>query len=184
MGEMKELIPEMIEVFEQSREHLDTLRDGQFANLGREIIASDAVALDDGRGGMLYEEWDTFEWLSDEERNSLSFLFSSEELSRNFTWIVSGTEDRTLTAVLFEQGGGSRFERIEVWHGEEGWLFRMSDMHDLYSLDLGGGYTLWVYTVRGPASLPFLSIPVTAPLIESLTPKSQVFYHSGRYRYE
>jgi len=29
-----------------------------------------------------------------------------------------------------------------------------------------------------------VSIPVTAPLIESLTPKSQVFYHSGRYRYE
>jgi len=34
----------------------------------------------------------------------------------------------------------------------------------------------------GAAAL--LSTPLTAPMIQSLTPKSQVFYHTDRYRYE
>jgi len=142
---MRELIPEMIEIFELSREHLDILRDGQFTNLDRDVWVSIA-----------FEEWDVFEWFTDEERNALAFLFTSEELSRNFIWIYSWRETPTLTAVLFEQGGGGRFDRIEIWHGESEYFdLRIHIMHSSYSVYLGDGYTLWVYTVRGPASIPF-----------------------------
>jgi len=156
MRQMQQMIPEIVEDFELSREHLDVLRNGNFANINREVEASQSLHINYGRGAIPHSKWGAIEWITDEERNALTFLFTSEELNRNFEWIYSGVRNGALTAVLFEQGGPPNFQRIEIWYGEEGWLFPRSDMDLSESVYLGDGYTLWIYTVRGPASIPFL----------------------------
>jgi len=149
MREMKERIPEMIEVFERSREHLDVLRDGGFVNFGRaEISGMMFISYDNGRRGFAYEEWDRIEWLTDEEKEAIRFLFTSEELSHNFTWVCSYAENGTMRAE-HQQTGGRFSDNIEIWYGESRWFdAQRATMRDSYTVDLGDGYTLWIYTLR------------------------------------
>jgi len=150
MRQMKQDIPEMIEIFEQSKEYLDILRNGNFVSFDRRVEANYGLIIEYGRGGVPYDEWDTIEWLSAEERDAILFLFTSDELNRNFMWIVSDMEEPTLRATLYMRGSGNRTDNIEIWHGEGTYLnSRRVGMQDSYSRDLGDRYTLWVYTERG-----------------------------------
>ena len=154
MREMMRQVPEAIEVFEQSREHLEILRTGGFVE--RELSAhvfhdglGIAFGTSEGGGGVMYEEWYTLEWLSDEERNAIVFLLTSEELSMNFVMIESTIDAGNIVAALYSQFGGHRGNFIEIWHGEhEELIRRINPMRDSYSRYLGDGWTLWVYTVR------------------------------------
>jgi len=49
--EMQELIPEMIEIFELSRVYLDSLRDGNFANLGTTVAVNNQLIIGSDMGG-------------------------------------------------------------------------------------------------------------------------------------
>jgi len=150
MREMKERIPEIIEIFELSKGHLDVLRDSEFVNVGRaEISGRMSISYDNGRRGFAYEEWDRIEWITDEEKDSIVFLFTSEDLSHNFTWICSYAENGTMRAEL-QQTGGRFSDNIEIWYGESRWFdAQRATMRDSYTVDLGDGYTLWIYTIRG-----------------------------------
>ena len=145
MSQMRQDIPEMIEIFEQSKEYLEILRNGQLANLGRSASANSGLFISYGGGGVPYERWDSIEWLSYEEREAILFLLRSEELSRNFTGVGSPTGNGVLVAGLYRGGSGSRTEHIEIRYGGEP---DMAFMRDSHTVDLGDGYTLWVYTRR------------------------------------
>ena len=113
MREMKELIPEMVEIFEQSQDRLETLRNGNFANLGTGVGSTSILYISYGvHGGIPYEEWSQVEWLTDEEREDLLFLFTGKELSRNFTQVNSGTTDGSLVAVIYQRGSGRYSDNI------------------------------------------------------------------------
>ena len=151
MRRMMRDVPEVIEVFEQSREQLEILRTGGFGE--REVrvnyfIAEGLSMFERGRWVFL-EDWHTIEWLSEQEKEAIVFLLTDEELSNNFSYIDNlmverdGGSVRTMIATP-QLGGHIRGERIAIWYGEAELKF----MQDSYSRDLGGGWTLWVYTVR------------------------------------
>ena len=152
MRGMMRQVPEAIEMFEQSREHLEVLRTGGFAE--RELWVFENLVIHfgttEGGGGVRYENWYTLEWLSEEERDALVFLLTSEELSRNFVVIESTREAGSIVAALhWQRAGHVRGEFIEIWHGEHEVLRRrINPMRDSYSRDLGDGWVLWVYTTR------------------------------------
>jgi len=162
MRRMMRMVPEAVEVFEQSKEHLDVLRNGGFGE--RELwtrVSQDNISIvfgtSEGGGSIAYEDWHTLEWLSDEEREALVFLLSSAELSSNFEIITSrrvdvnrrGERVMGLVAAFYTSGGGTRQNAVEIMHGEGvlpiNWF---GPPRDSYSRYLGDGYTLWVYTVR------------------------------------
>ena len=152
MESMMQQVPEIIEVFEQSKEHLNVLRDGKFGS--RNVRANDALFINDGRGGVPYERWHTIGWLSEEEKEALVFLLTSEELSWNFVYIGSGMVEirrdervRVITATLYTQMG-PQSDNIEIWHGDASPTDGPVRIPSSYSRDLGDGWTLWVYTVR------------------------------------
>ena len=162
MREMRQLVPEMIEIFEQSREHLDVLRNGEFVNLGRAEISGDLfISYRNGRRGAPYEGWDTIEWLTDKEREAILFLMRSEELSHNFELIFSCAGGATLGAELYRNPPECIrvFDVIDIWYGEgENLRLRSHGVlfHGSYSVDLGSGYTLWAYTARAISPAPVI----------------------------
>ena len=146
MREMRAMIPEMIEIFEQSKEYLDVLRDGNFAYSGRGVGSNNGLIISYGTGGIPYEEWDTIEWLSDKERDALLFLYRSEELGRNFLQIGSPAREISIGAMIYRVGDGPRTNNIAIWHSGRP---RSAFIEDYYTVDLGDGYVLWIYTLRG-----------------------------------
>ena len=156
MENMMLQVPEAIEMFEQSREYLEVLRTSGFAE--RELSAhvfhdglGIAFGTTAGGGGVHYDEWYTLEWLSEQERNALVFLLTSEELSWNFVWIESTRETGSIVATLYYRAAPRRGDFIEIWHGEAdnlGFGTRIGPMRESYSRGLGDGWVLWVYTVR------------------------------------
>jgi len=156
---MNRHVPEMAEVFEQSREYLDVLRSGEFVNRGRAEINSDLfISYRDGRLGAPYEEWDTIGWLTYEEREAILFLMRSEEPGLNFLRIASDREDGTLIAELYRQPpeGARVADIMDIWYGE-GHRSRGSfygELHDSRPVNLGDGYTLWMHTIRTTSAVP------------------------------
>ena len=154
MRRMMRDVPEAIEVFEQSREHLETLRTGGFGE--RELwarIFSDGLGIafghSEGGGRIDYEEWHTLEWLAEEEGEALVYLLTSEELSRNFIRVASPVEPGVISATVYETGGGAVRDVIEIRHGGgEAFEFYNAVSRDSYIRDLGDGWMLWIYILR------------------------------------
>jgi len=170
---MQRDIPEIIEVFEQSREYLEILRNGQFANLGGSAGVNSGLVISYlESGGIPYERWDTIEWLSAEERGAILFLLRSEELSRNFTGIGTPTSDGVIVSTLYRSGGagGTAMTAIEILSpGIEPRERDFFDLTDSYIIDLGDGYSLWAYTTQaqgGSGAIIFLVfLPIIIPAI-------------------
>ena len=162
MRSMMRDVPEAVEVFEQSKERLEILRNGGFGE--RELWAGVyryglglEFGVSEGGGGADYEEWHTLEWLTEAEVEALVFLLTSDELSANFVRIgtrkIEIERDVWVTgmvAIFYEAAGGQIANIIEIWHGESisPDYIRPWAMRDSYSRNLGDGYTLWVYTIR------------------------------------
>ena len=138
---IKGYVPQAIEVFEQSKEQLDILRNGEFSEnaatvrLGEEGLY---IFFSGHSGTIEYEDWDTIEWLSEKEKNAILFLMCSEELQLNFTWIAISTD------FVFAEFFTYRRARLAIHHGEGGLV-----AHQSYTVDLGDGYTLWAYIMAG-----------------------------------
>jgi len=145
MRQMRRDIPEKVEVFEQSKEYLDMLRNGRFANLGGFAGVSDILFIHYlESGGIPYEEWDTIDWLSDEERDAILFLLRDVGLSRNFTQVNSGMKDGSIVAVIYQRGSGRYSDNAVIFHSDE----PDGRLHDSYTVALDDGYMLWIYTRR------------------------------------
>ena len=152
--ELRRYVPEVIEVFEQSREQLEILRTGGFGERVVEVhYFADGLSMDEGGRWVNLQYWHTLEWLSEEEIDALVFLMTSEELSMNFIHIGNGMRqvrggervqimEATLYWIL-----GPRGLYMEIWHGEYSpydlWMVRVESSYSVY---LGYGYTLWLFT--------------------------------------
>ena len=154
--ELRRYIPEVIEVFEQSREQLEILRTGGFGERVVEVhYFVDGLSMDEGGRWVNLQEWHTLEWLSEEEIDALVFLFTSEELSMNFISIESrmvetsiGEQVQRMVATLYWILG-PRGVFMEIWHGNVTpyclQFILITEVTSSYSVYLGDGYTLWLY---------------------------------------
>jgi len=153
MWTMRRMIPQAIRVFEQSRESLELLRDGGLAaNNGWADNHPNAVgigitySLGEDWKGIDYIDWHTIEWLSDEERDAIVFLLTSDELERNFVVVSS------MSATLYRRGMGLNTDvMVLLYPGAE--PREVPFMQDSYIKDLGNGYRLWFYTARSHRGL-------------------------------
>ena len=88
MRNMQARIPQTIEIFEQSREQFDTIANSEFVVNRAEVRRQEDVWVIWYRFRTVPLESEvTIEWLSNEEREALIYLVSSEELEYNFTRI-------------------------------------------------------------------------------------------------
>ena len=148
MRAMQRFIPQAVEIFEQSRESLETLRSGEFAanNAVAFYHPSGLIISCDYMGGVFYPDWYTIEWLSSEERDAIVFLLSSDELARNFVRVESSQ------AALNRVSGPVGDAMVILYPGvrpRSSWEFPF--MEDTYVIDLEDGYRLWLYTWQGPS---------------------------------
>ena len=148
-------IPQIERDFEQSRERLDILRNGEFAAQG---ASTSGVWLRYGeRIEVHFEDWHTIQWMTPEELDALlflSFLSEREELEHPFVSI--GTTSATISSS--GGGGGSAFRGVQILYPGENpqrlnfdglWISR-NDVEDytVYASDLGYGYTLQIYAAQ------------------------------------
>ena len=160
MERMKQQIPEVTEIFVQSREHLEVLRVGEFGarmasadSLGGRLTIGYEVGMIRVDGNwqqdlrfVRYEDWHTIEWLSEEEREALVFLLSSEELSRNFLRISGGLRTGCIRARVHDpEAEAGSF--MEIWHDTSPNPLWARSIRDSYSVSFELGYRLWIYTV-------------------------------------
>ena len=132
--DLQAYIPQAKEMFEQSREHLDVLVNGEFLNKDRWATAG---AL---RGG------DDLYWLEElpaQEVDALIFLLTGDKLERNFGIIRSDLGG--LGALIIHRGTAS----MEITHGGSSFGVFASHYGSRHRESLGGGYELWVYA-RAP----------------------------------
>ena len=139
----REYVPAVTRDFEHSRARLDLLRNGEFAAIhGRAGIYWIQYG-NEGRPGperqrVSFEDLHSIEALPQEERDAIAFLILGKELERSFN-SVSQT-----AAVLHSSTGGGLSERVIILYpGESMW--QLMHPYYYYSVDLGYGYTLWVY---------------------------------------
>ena len=138
MRNMQARIPQAIEIFEQSREQFDTLVNSELVARGVVVARAHVASWQASwRGGsVLLEDLDRIEWVSDEERDAIIFLVSSDELEYNFGAISSrGSRDSVIDvrAQLFQQGDAILLIRYRVPYRTE-----------INYIDLGDGYILWL----------------------------------------
>ena len=150
MRAMQRLIPQAVEVFEQSRASLRILRDGEFvANNALTFRLPDRLIIFcRDRGGVFYPDWywHAIEWLSNEEREAIIFLLASDALEHNF--IEVGPTRATLYTTSTQVGAAMTilYPGVDPLTSSEFPL-----MEDTYIVDLEDGYRLWLYTWRDPS---------------------------------
>jgi len=149
MDKMRGYSPQAIETFELSREKLELLTNGEFAKNNASVLYTTiglSLAFEGSSPSWYtaYDQWDTIEWLSDAERDAILFLTSSEELPRNFV------EIDTTHATLYKWGSGPSTDILAIYY--PGVNIRESSLlwQDSFSVNLGGGYILRGYQIRGP----------------------------------
>jgi len=143
--DVREKTPQAVKVFEMSREKLNLLRHGDFmANNGsvwndssHGIYIASKVSED-----IFHEDWDTIDWLSADEINSIIYLMTSDELTYNFISISSFESHITARLIDADSRYGlailSEFNALPL---------------GLYLEDLEDGYTLWFDTRPGPGTM-------------------------------
>ena len=151
-------IPQAIEIFQQSREQLDVLANGDFSvNSGRVYRHQEYgwVLFANWRSFYTpFEDWDTIEWLSDEEREALIYLLSGEELEYNFRSISAIGAEPSIQAPLFRQEDAA----LSISYGR-------SVFGGGHPIDLGEGYTLWFFSSRGDGGVGTMRIVIISFVI-------------------
>ena len=162
MRNMQARIPQAIEIFEQSREQFDILVNSEFAyNRVQRISRQEDVWVVNYRFRTV--PLDEVVWLSEEEREAIIFLKSSEELEYNFR-LSTSSFDAPRIVVLAEL----LFERSEVILSiHYGMPDRSLTGNDF--VDLGDGYTLWVRQCQTPGADNNRTYKITAISIIILT---------------
>jgi len=148
-------IPQIERDFELIREHLDILRNGEFAARG---ASTSGVWLRYGaRSEVHFDSWHTIEWLPPEELDALlflSFLSQGGELKHSFVEIGSTSAGIHSSG----GGGGSAFRGVQILYPgvdpqrlnfDNLWIIR-ADIEDytIYTSDLGYGYTIQIFVAR------------------------------------
>jgi len=142
MARLRRAVPQAIETFEKSRERLDVIANGEFAQSGLIILLDSSLLREGIRAISRVERLDVF---PEEERDALLFLMTGEELGeRGFARIIG--RDGVIRADVYRQGNVS-MNAIEINRGRCPSDRGVSVVHR-YVADLGGGYELWLDVVR------------------------------------
>ena len=155
MWSMRWHIPRAVEVFEQSKDEFELIRNSGFAtNNGWAINHPNSVeiAIRYGYGeesrGVNYSNWHTIEWLTEEEKNAIVSILTNEEWQLN-VFNVSSEGARLYDRWPFSWGMFDEDAMLILFPGAEAW--EVPFMTDSHMVDLGDGYRLWLYTARGPS---------------------------------
>ena len=149
MRDMHARIPQAIEIFEQRREQLDLLANGEFAANSGHVFRHQEyewlfrfTAFNNRTTSIPFEDWDTIVWLPDEEREAIIDILMDEELEYDFRSISAFGPAPNISARLLGQGGAF----ISIVYGHT-----IRTTTHSHTINLGDGYVLWV-------SIPFAGI--------------------------
>jgi len=147
MERMQRAIPQALETFERSREHLDTLAYGEFAQSDVRFRRDNLILRDEGRHAIWPSSMERLEGFPDEERDAVLFLMTDEGLGEGGFLRVSG-RDGVIRALLYSRppGGGTNSDGMEITRG--GGPTETALLARTYVMDLGEGYALWLYVRR------------------------------------
>jgi len=161
------------EVFEQSKEYLDLLLSSEELGKRRTTINADlyiTLSLNEApwRVRIAYEDWDSIEWITEEEKYAIRFLITSEILVHQFTFLdIWGRQDfeTELVARLYPPHPPTTVTLLEIAYNNTA-----PQQMLIYSEYLDDGYHFRIWTdVRGvDLSSFFIAIAIVLMMLSIL----------------
>ncbi|MCL2286645.1 MAG: hypothetical protein FWC32_09835 [Firmicutes bacterium] len=156
--ELRGMLPQVRQDFAYSRQKLDLLADGAFAGrqatvssfstpnpddtncLGHLMISFHAPTYERlfNRRGVSFSEWYTIDWLTDNEKDAIIFLFSSQQIVHHFTVVMANITGHTIEASIYFPG---THVSIFISRG----LSNRPPDRQFHHEPLGSGYYLYIY---------------------------------------